>query len=181
MVRNIHGGSGAKSLARKDTTKCSNQLRTSQDVLEQYACVTKMLGNGMCEIYTNDRKRYLGHIRNKFSGKQKRHNMIYPFSIVLVGMREWESPKKNCDIIAIYEDSHVEQLASLPSIDIRTLLHIRNVKSPDIMDIGGGGMGEEHIYFEEGEGHTKKEKGKEKEEEEEFTIEKMEDIHIDDI
>ena len=50
MVKNTKGGKGAKSMARKSQNFANKSIRFSQDPLEQYACVTKMLGNGMCEI-----------------------------------------------------------------------------------------------------------------------------------
>jgi initiation factor 1A len=125
MVKNTTGGTGTKGLARKHQAGGDNRLRLPECELEQYACVTKMLGNGMCEIYTNDNTRLIGHIRNKFRGKQKRHNLLTVYSIVLVGMREWENPIKNCDILTIYDDSQVEQLKQIPNIKIDNVLQTR--------------------------------------------------------
>ena len=74
MVKNLTGGTKTKGVARKHQGKGDSRLRLPDDELEMVACVTKMLGNGMCEIYTNDNNRLIGHIRNKFRGRQKRHN-----------------------------------------------------------------------------------------------------------
>ena len=129
MVKNTKGGKGAKGLSRKSENTGSShteKLRLPTCELEQYACVTKMYGNGMCEIYTNDNTKLIGHIRNKFRGRQKRNNIISPNSIVMVGLREWENPIKNCDILCIYDDNQIEQLKYLPQIDIRNVLHLRN-------------------------------------------------------
>jgi initiation factor 1A len=132
MVKNTFGGTGAKSLARKNENRTSgSKLRLSEDELEIYGCITKLFGNGMCEVYSNDNKRYMGHIRNKHRGKNKRHNTVYQFSMVLVGLREWENPHKSCDIIAIYEDCHIEQLKNIPSINIRNLITMCNTKTFD--------------------------------------------------
>ena len=126
MVRNSTGGSGTKGLARKHQVKDNGvRLRVSENELEQYACITKMLGNGMCEIRMNNDVRLIAHIRNKFSGRQKRHNMISVFSIVLIGLREWEKIPKNCDILTIYDDNQIEQLRNIPSIKIDHIVHIR--------------------------------------------------------
>jgi initiation factor 1A len=184
MVKNVFGGSKTKSVARKDISgdRKNTKLRLAEDELELYACVTKMFGNGMCEIYTNDNKRYMGHIRNKFSGKQKRHNMIVPFCMVLVGLREWENPRKNCDIITIYDDSHVEQLSNIASINIRNLVSMMNTNS--ISGVGGGGdyeRDDREIIFTDIEPSSSIPSKKELRETEEFIIEKMEDIDIDDI
>ena len=69
----------------------------------------------MCEIITNNNEKLIGHIRNKFRGRHKRHNLISSGSIVLIGLREWEKPIKNCDILTIYEDSHIKQLTNMPN------------------------------------------------------------------
>ena len=142
MVRNSTGGSGTKGLARKHQVKESGggQMRVAEDELEQYACITKMLGNGMCEIRMNNDSRLIAHIRNKFSGRQKRHNMISVFSIVLIGLREWEKTPKNCDILTIYDDNQIEQLRSIPNVKIEHILQLRmsnlfgDVKSSGVVD-----------------------------------------------
>ena len=76
----------------------------------------------MCEIYTNKDVRLIGHIRNKFRGRQKRNNMISASMIVLIGLREWENPMKNCDILTIYEDSQVSQLKNMPNIPMDNII-----------------------------------------------------------
>jgi initiation factor 1A len=170
MVKNTTGGTGTKSLARKNENRRDNRIRLAEDELEKYACVTKMFGNGMCEIYTNDNERLIGHIRNKFRGKQKRHNLISLYSIVLIGLREWEKPAKNCDIMSIYEDIQIEQLKNIPSVNIEHILRLRTsgsfCKSADT-----------DILFTQEEETIKKIGG----EEEEFVLEKKEEINIDDI
>jgi initiation factor 1A len=126
MVKNTTGGTGTKSLARKHQSRNDSRLRLSECPDEQYAIVTKMLGNSMCEIRLNNDTKLIGHIRNKFSGRNKRHNLITPMNIVLVGMRDYEKPAKNCDILTIYDEINVEQLRQMPSIDISHLIHLRN-------------------------------------------------------
>ena len=125
MVKNLTGGTKKKGLARKHQRSSGDgKLRLPEDVLEQVACVTKMLGNGMCEIHT-EKERLIGHIRNKFRGRQKRQNMISTSTIVLIGLREWENPIKNCDILTIYSDSQVNQLKDNPKIDMVNVLKLR--------------------------------------------------------
>ena len=126
-------GTGTKGLARKHQSDSDvGKIRYSQDVLEQYAYVTKMLGNGMCEIYTNDENTLMGHIRNKFRGRQKRNNIITVNSIVLVGLREWESIPKNCDILTIYDDNQIEQLKNIPNVNIDNLLRHKSSRESKI-------------------------------------------------
>lgn len=117
MVKNTTGGTGTKSIARKHIHSNSSILFPSSP-LEIIACVTKPLGNGMLEVFTNNNTRLIAHIRNKFRGKQKRHNMINTFAIVLIGLREWEKPYKNCDILFVYDSSQIDILKSIPNISI---------------------------------------------------------------
>ena len=125
MVKNTTGGTGTKSLARKHQASNAAKLIVSHDPLEQYGFVSKMFGNGMCEITLNDNTKLVGHIRGKFSGSRKRHNLITVQSIVLVGLRDWENPIKNCDILVIYDDNQVEQLNSMPNVKIDKLMQLR--------------------------------------------------------
>jgi initiation factor 1A len=125
MVKNTTGGTGTKGLARKHQSASNSKLVLSQDHLEQYGYVSKMFGNGMCEITTNDDQKLIGHIRGKFSGNRKRHNLLTVQSIVLVGLRDWENPIKNCDILVMYDDNQVEQLNSMPNVKIDKLIQLR--------------------------------------------------------
>ena len=111
MVKNTTGGTGAKSLARKnqvndDDDHDAGNFRMPTNDLEKIAIITKMLGNGMCEVYTNDDVRLIAHIRNKFRGKNKRHNLFAIHMFVIVGLREWENPPTNCDIISSFSISN---------------------------------------------------------------------------
>lgn len=113
MVRNTLGGNKHKSMARKDMNRGGgrdDKLILSSDPLEIYAMVTKMLGNGMFYAEDQDKTQYLGHIRNKFKGKSKRQNMISVGSVILLGLREWENPHKNGDLIHIYDPHDIESL-----------------------------------------------------------------------
>jgi initiation factor 1A len=124
MVKNTTGGNQAKNIARKNAYKTNTQLMLPTSPLEVIVCVTKAFGNGMLQVQTDDNKILLAHIRNKFRGKQKRHNLITVNSVVLVGLREWENPAKNCDIIFIYDPNHVEQLKNIPSLEIKNIIKL---------------------------------------------------------
>lgn len=129
MVRNTQGGGRAKGLARKHVNsnkQGGGKLRLPVEEGEQIACVTKMFGNGMCEIYNNDNVKLIGHIRGSMRGRQKRHNKIVPSMLVLIGLRTWESTLKNCDILCIYNEEEVEQLKNIPNVSLNTVLDIRN-------------------------------------------------------
>ena len=102
MVKNTHGGSKHKSQARKATTN-NNLTIEPTSPLEKYAKVIKMYGNGMCQIETqdDDKLNLVCHIRGKFRGKNKKHNTLGLNSVVVIGLRDWESQQKNCDLIGV--------------------------------------------------------------------------------
>ena len=106
MVKNTHGGSKHKSQARKASSNFNRNIVVEpKDPSEKYAKVTKMYGNGMCQVELQEGKTSLTcHIRGKFRGKNKKHNNVGLNSILVVGLREWESSMKNCDLIAIVEN-----------------------------------------------------------------------------
>ena len=109
MVKNTHGGSKHKSQARKDTQQSNIQNNIEPNgPLERWAHVTKLYGNGMCEVITHDDSplTLTCHIRGKFRGKNKKHNNISLNSIIIIGLRDWETQLKNCDLIAISNSFH---------------------------------------------------------------------------
>jgi translation initiation factor IF-1 len=114
MVKN-DGGNKGKGLARKhvNAAKCggSKQLRMAAEDAEQYAVVSKMLGNGMCYVRLlsggGDR---LCIIRNKFKGRGKRDNILDSGSWVLVGLREWSSNQDTCDLLEVYNHGERDRL-----------------------------------------------------------------------
>lgn len=112
MVRNTIGGSRTKSFARKNAGPVSTVDYVPKCDLEKIAIVTKLYGNGMCQILTTDSPQLdlMCHIRGKFRGRSKKQNMIVVNSRVVIGLRDWENPYKNCDLISVlssYEDTTV--------------------------------------------------------------------------
>ena len=105
MVRNTIGGSKHKSLARKNIYNISQQDPIPDHELHQYiAFVHKHFGNGICLVnlinspYSHS---IHCHIRGKFSGKNKKHNLVLTNSFIIVSLRTWESFPKNCDLICL--------------------------------------------------------------------------------
>ena len=107
MVKNTHGGSKHKSQARKNALPSVTRDIEPNGTNELYAHVTKMFGNGMCQVETHcDKKMTLVcHIRGKFRGKNKKHNTVALNSNVIIGLRDWEAENKNCDLISILNSS----------------------------------------------------------------------------
>ena len=126
MVKNTTGGTKTKGLARKHVKSANSgksAIRLPENDLEQIVYVSKMLGNGMCEVFNNDDLRLIAHIRNKFKGRHKRSNNITANSYILIGLRDWETPYKNCDVIFVYDDFHFNTIRNLPQFHIQNILH----------------------------------------------------------
>jgi initiation factor 1A len=113
MVRNTHGGNKSKGMARKNSQNTSSaQLRLPTDhEFEQIASVTKMLGNGMFYANIADGSQLLCHIRNKFKGRSRRNNDVSVGKLVLIGLRTWENPRKNADLLFVYDDTDLSHIA----------------------------------------------------------------------
>jgi initiation factor 1A len=134
MVKNTKGGKCAKSMARK-TSSGDGGFRTlplSTCEFEKYGFVSKIFGNCMCQILFSDGSSLIGHIRGKFRGRSKRNNIIKPNDVVLVGLRDMESPPKNCDIMYIYDDNEVRILQENPALNINKLLENDPTKNSTI-------------------------------------------------
>jgi len=114
MVKNEAGGCKGKKVARKHhTAKGKNELRLSTSPEEKYAIVKKVLGN-TCDVICDDGKERRCIIRGKFTGRNKRDNMLDNGTYILVGLREWvvednvtrdNSNNKNvryCDLLEVY-------------------------------------------------------------------------------
>jgi translation initiation factor IF-1 len=112
MTKNVKGGSSHKKQARKNNGPPIGikKLRVSQNECETYAKVTKLLGNSMCYVEDPTNNELLCIIRGKFRGKEK----LELGSWVLVGIRSWETEKKDskpkCDLLEIYNKEEMERL-----------------------------------------------------------------------
>lgn len=115
MTRNNFGGTKHKKTARKNNNNNSNfGLRKSNDPDELYARAIKLYGNGMIEVLAQDNIKYLGIIRQKFSGKKKIGNTINVGTYLLIGKRSFETQiegrKMKADILEIYDTKEIRKL-----------------------------------------------------------------------
>lgn len=116
MVKNATGGNKSKGYARKDAGGSKGgKLRQAVEDGEIYAIVTKMTGNGMCNVLCIDKVERLCVIRGKFKGKGMHNNLLSIGTYVLVGERGWESTDKKdtkpkCDLLEVYSSSDKEKL-----------------------------------------------------------------------
>jgi translation initiation factor 1A len=109
MVKNTKGGNKAKKQARKSANaSVSTKARCSEHEDEIYACCSKLLGNGMCNVMCIDGVERICIIRNKFRGKGKRGNTMSTGVWCLVGRRDFEKPKEGklekTDLLEVYNE-----------------------------------------------------------------------------
>ena len=140
MVRNTIGGSKHKSLARKNQLSVSRDDPTPDHELHQYiAFVHKHFGNGICQVSLINYHYSLPihcHIRGKFSGKNKKHNLVLPNSFVIVTLRTWENTNTpiNCDLFCCLQGTYGSLGRTLPSDENQgdELIFSENADSSDL-------------------------------------------------
>jgi initiation factor 1A len=137
MVKNSFGGSSHKKFARSSMAPATKSyLRTVREEGEIYAYINKMFGNGMCNVVDMNGHEYLCIIRGKFRGKNKKNNKLEIGTWLLVGLRCWETTKKDakptCDLLEIYTKEEIERLKSSVRGNWKT-------ECEDIGVIGGDG------------------------------------------
>ena len=134
MVRNTTGGSKTKSQARKSFVKSSDirtSVRTPQNEFERIATVTKLLGNGMCYVSISSfADPLICHIRGKFRGRSKKHNVVTIGSTVLVGLRDWETPNfKNTDLLDILNNSSSSSSSSSSDLPLDDIIFSNSISN----------------------------------------------------
>jgi translation initiation factor 1A len=111
MVKNTKGGNKAKKQARKsgNTELSTAKTRLSTDTDEVYACCSKLLGNGMCQMLCIDGIERLCIIRSKFRGRGRRGNIVSVGTWCLIGRRAFEKPKpgklEKTDLLEVYNEN----------------------------------------------------------------------------
>lgn len=125
MVKNTKGGNRHKKLARKnvqdDSIRYKSRLADKNEPCEMYATVTKMYGQGNCEVKCNDGVTRICVIRRKFKGRNKRSNNVVVDAKLLVGLRDWEvirsEKKQKCDLLEVYERYQYDDIKRDPRCD----------------------------------------------------------------
>jgi translation initiation factor IF-1 len=118
MVKNVSGGSGQKSKGRKYEVKKSSVLRIPEEEGEEIGYVIKNEGGGICRVMVilNKEKILRGHIRGKFRSRNRKDNNITAGSMVMIGLRDWEEEKKECDILEVYDQEEIKIMKSNTSL-----------------------------------------------------------------
>ncbi|KAJ2557485.1 Translation initiation factor 1A, partial [Coemansia sp. RSA 1822] len=98
-INNIIGGRAFKR-GKSDTSGQDKRELVFKEDLQEYAQVTKVLGNGRMEVqcFDKENKKRLGHIR----GAMRKKVWINLGDYVLVSLREFQDQK--CDIVQKYSD-----------------------------------------------------------------------------
>lgn len=100
----LAAGKGGKNRRRGKNDNDSKRELTYKEDGQEYAQVTKMLGNGRLEAYCFDNVSRLCHIR----GKLRKRVWIQQGDIVLVGLREFQDAK--ADVILKYDNEEARSL-----------------------------------------------------------------------
>jgi len=105
MVKNTRGGTGTKSLARKnvshDSTFDSPPLPIDQ--FQRVVRVVKMLGNGILLVKDFNNYSLFAHLRNL----SRRRISFSQNDVLLVSLRPFENPHKHADVIFLYLTHHL--------------------------------------------------------------------------
>lgn len=145
MVKNTKGGNKNKKLARKnmdeENIRKKARLADTKEPCEMYANVTKMFGQGNCEVLCNDGIKRICVIRKKFKGRNKRSNMIFPDCKVLIGVRDWEitkqDKKQKCDLLEVYQRYQIDEIKDDPNCNWDMIKDIHNIENTDTYDNAG--------------------------------------------
>jgi len=155
MVKNLKGGKGSKSLARKNSvvTKTSTHLPLPTHPLELIAVVSKFYGNSFDAYVPTHADPIRCIVRGKFSGRNKRSNFISVGSFVMIAFREFEAPTyKNADLIFVYEHNDIPLLSSLA--DIRMLVSYANTHCRTAGGEGDGDGDDDELFSFSNTAHT---------------------------
>ena len=113
MPKNIKGGSGHKKQASKNYKQFNSKLRQSENKNEIYAMANSMLGNGRFKAICSDGYTRIVRIGGKFRGKNKSGNNVTINTLVLVGIRDYQSNDESCDLLEVYSEHHKTELLSI--------------------------------------------------------------------
>ena len=128
------GKKGKKGKKVKDNNEIERPLEfKSVEDNQEYAQITKLLGNCRCSVLCVDGVERLAHIRGTMTKKKQ---WVKVGDLVLVSLREFEQNK--CDVIYLYtlkEARRLKLLGELPN-DIKINENINLLEKEDEEDIG---------------------------------------------
>ena len=111
MGKNIKGGSKHKKYAKEREVEIKlNIFNLDKTKNQEFAFITKMLGNKRCELQCYDKKKRIGLIRGSKKNMSKRNNWITTNALVLISLRTFSTADDKCDIIKLYSEEEVRFL-----------------------------------------------------------------------
>jgi len=138
MVKNK--GKGGKNRRRgKNDSEGSKREITFKEDGQEYAQVTRMLGNGRLEAFCFDGVNRLCHIR----GKLRKRVWIGVGDIILLGLREFQDQK--ADIILKYDGDEARSLKSYGELPENVQINA----GTEMLD--GEEFGDDNFDFDDGE------------------------------
>jgi len=109
---------------KKNSEREKRELEFKEDG-QEYAQVTKMLGNGRVSATCFDNKTRLAHIR----GKMRKKVWINVGDIVLVGLRDFQDEK--CDVILKYTPEEARQLKAYGELPESAMINETKMMAAD--------------------------------------------------
>ena len=120
---------GKKYKRNKNLIQENKNVRyKDDDECQEYAQITKALGNCRFEVLCFDGKTRLATM----CGKMRKRVFVNQNNLVLVSLREWQDSK--CDIIDKYNDSDVQKFKQKKLIPDFIKLEDKTTLDDDIMD-----------------------------------------------
>jgi len=116
------GGRNTKKKANKKSQPSTQaHIRIPRDKDEIFGKILAVHGGGHADVLCNDKVTRLLCISGKFSGRNKRDNMIGKDTIVLTGLRSWEvrkpGKKEKADLLYVYSKGQKESLKKVEGIE----------------------------------------------------------------
>lgn len=102
MVKNIFGGTGSKKVSRKGAKGTIGDYDLNDPNIITVS-VYKALGNSRFYVLRPDGTQLICHIPSRFSGRNKHKNFVAVQNVILVSLRDYEKPPKNCDYMKILQ------------------------------------------------------------------------------
>eukprot|EP00440_Ansanella_granifera_P030291 gb/GFBE01032912.1/.p1 GENE.gb/GFBE01032912.1/~~gb/GFBE01032912.1/.p1 ORF type:complete len:143 (+),score=58.63 gb/GFBE01032912.1/:1-429(+) len=136
MPKNKLGGNKAKR-AKAGNEKVKKELEFKEDG-QEYGQITRMLGNGRCDVTCFDGIKRLCHIR----GKMRKKVWCNQGDIVLVSLRDFQDEKG--DIITKYTADEARNLKAYGELPDNV-----KINETDIVD---GELSDDGVEFDEGGG-----------------------------
>lgn len=140
-------GKGGKNRRRgKNDNSGQKRELIYKEELQEYAQITRMLGNGRLEVSCFDGNKRMGHIR----GKLRKKVWMSQGDIILVSLREFQD--EQCDVVHKYNSDEARTLKNIGELP-------ENAKINETDTFGGDE--DEEVNFEFGEDEEEEEGGEE--------------------